>query len=313
MGKRVRISNDSLNSYGFRVLTSGLDVAQYNRNPVLLYMHERGNVVGYVKDLKVENNEVPGELMFDCASELSQRCKKQFDFGSLRMVSAGLEILETSEDKDLLVAGQTRPTITKSKLFEVSIADVGANDDALVLQRNGKMITLGRDGDCDLPLLNNNNKQKKTEDMENKTIALQLGLPETATDAEISAKLTELNQLKEQNVSLLKEKESLTLTNITSLVTQAITEKRLEEKDKDQFVELGKKIGAEELEKTLKAMHPAVKLSSVLGHQGGAPAGEQKFTKLSEVPADQIAALRSENPEEYKRLYKAEYGIDCEI
>lgn len=313
MGKRVRISNDSLNSYGFRVLTSGMDVAQYNRNPVLLYMHERGNVVGYVKDLKVENNEVTGELMFDCASELSQRCKKQFEFGSLRMVSAGLEILETSEDKDLLVAGQTRPTITKSKLFEVSIADVGANDDALVLQRNGKMITLGRDGDCDLPLLNNNNKQKKTEEMENKTIALQLGLPETATDAEISAKLTELNALKEQNVSLLKEKESLTLVNITSLVTQAIAEKRLEEKDKDQFVELGKKIGAEELEKTLKAMHPAVKLSSVLGHQGGAPAGEQKFTKLSEVPADQIAALRSENPEEYKRLYKAEYGIDCEI
>lgn len=313
MGKRVRISNDSLNSYGFRVLTSGIDVGQYSRNPVLLYMHERGNVVGYVKDLKVENNEVTGELMFDCASELSQRCKKQFEFGSLRMVSAGLEILETSEDKDLLVAGQTRPTITKSKLFEVSIADVGANDDALVLQRNGKMITLGRDGDCDLPLLNNNNKQKKTEEMENKTIALQLGLPETATDAEISAKLTELNALKEQNVSLLKEKESLTLVNITNLVTQAIAEKRLEEKDKDQFVELGKKIGAEELEKTLKAMHPAVKLSSVLGHQGGASAGEQKFTKLSEVPADQIAVLRSENPEEYKRLYKAEYGIDCEI
>lgn len=313
MGKRVRISNDSLNSYGFRVLTSGMDVGQYSRNPVLLYMHERGNVVGYVKDLNVENNEVTGELMFDCASELSQRCKKQFEFGSLRMVSAGLEILETSEDKDLLVAGQTRPTITKSKLFEVSIADVGANDDALVLQRNGKMITLGRDGDCDLPLLNNNNKQKKTEEMENKTIALQLGLPETATDAEISAKLTELNALKEQNVSLLKEKESLTLVNITNLVTQAIAEKRLEEKDKDQFVELGKKIGAEELEKTLKAMHPAVKLSSVLGHQGGASAGEQKFTKLSEVPADQIAVLRSENPEEYKRLYKAEYGIDCEI
>lgn len=313
MGKRVRISNDSLNSYGFRVLTHGMDVAQYNRNPVLLYMHERGNVVGYVKDLKVENNEVTGELMFDCASELSQRCKKQFEFGSLRMVSAGLEILETSEDKELLVAGQTRPTITKSKLFEVSIADVGANDDALVLQRNGKMIALGRDGDCDLPLLKNNNKQKKTEEMENKTIALKLGLPETATDAEISAKLTELNQLYEQNVSLLKEKESLTLVNITSLVTQAIAEKRLEEKDKDQFVELGKKIGVEELEKTLKAIHPAVKLSSVLGHQGGAPAGDQNFTKLSEVPADRIAALRSENPKEYKRLYKAEYGIDCEI
>lgn len=313
MGKRVRISNDSLNSYGFRVLTDGLDVMQYNRNPVLLYMHERGNVIGYVKDLKVENNEVTGELMFDCASELSQRCKKQFEFGSLRMVSAGLEILETSEDTDLLVPGQTRPTITKSKLFEVSVADVGANDDALVLHKDGKRVTLGRDGECDLPLLNNNNKNQKTEEMENKTIALQLGLPETATEAEISAKFAELKQLKEENASLLKEKETLALVNITNLVTQAIAEKRLEEKDKDQFVELGKKIGAEELEKTLKAMHPAVKLSSVLGHQGGAPAGEQKYTKLSEVPADQIATLRADNPEEYKQLYKAEYGIDCEI
>lgn len=313
MGKRVRITNDSLNSYGFRVLTDGLDVMQYNRNPVLLNMHERGNVIGYVKDLKVENNEVTGELMFDCASELSQRCKKQFEFGSLRMVSAGLEILETSEDPDLLVPGQTRPTITKSKLFEVSVVDVGANDDALVLHKDGKRVTLGRDGECDLPLLNNNNKNQKTEEMENKTIALQLGLPETATEAEISAKFAELKQLKEENASLLKEKETLALVNITNLVTQAIAEKRLEEKDKDQFVELGKKIGAEELEKTLKAMHPAVKLSSVLGHQGGAPAGEQKYTKLSEVPADQIATLRADNPEEYKQLYKAEYGIDCEI
>lgn len=313
MGKRVRISNDSLNSYGFRVLTSGMDVSQYNRNPVLLYMHERGNVVGYVKDLKVENNEVTGELMFDCASELSQRCKKQFEFGSLRMVSAGLDILETSEDASVLVQGQTRPTITKSKLFEVSVADVGANDDAIVLQRNGKIITLGRDGDCDLPLLNNNNKQKKTEEMDNKTIALQLGLPETATEAEISAKITELNAVKEQNASLMKEKDKLTLESITNLVTHAIADKRLEEKDKDQFVELGKKIGTEELEKTLKAMHPAVKLSSVIGHQGGTPTDEKKLTKLSDVPAEQIATLRSKNPEEYKRLYKAEYGIECEI
>ena len=312
MGKRVRISNDSLNSYGFRVLTSGLDVAQYNRNPVLLYMHERGNVVGYVNDLKVENGEVTGELMFDCASELSQRCEKQFEFGSLRMVSAGLEILETSEDASMLVQGQTHPTITKSKLFEVSIADVGANDDAIVLQRNGKIITLGRDGNCDLPLLNNNNKQK-TKEMENKTIALNLGLPETATEAEISAKIAELNAVKEQNASLLQEKEKLTLARINSLVEQAIANKRIELNNKDQFVELGKKIGAEELEKTLRVLHPAVRLSSVLGHQGGATDSKQEITKLSQVPASQLATLRSENPEEYKRLYKAEYGIECQI
>ena len=76
MSKRVRISNDSLNSYGSRVLTSGMSVEQYCRNPVLLYMHQRGNVIGYVKDLRVEDGEVTGELVFDEATDLSKRCKK---------------------------------------------------------------------------------------------------------------------------------------------------------------------------------------------------------------------------------------------
>ena len=184
-GKRVRITNDSLNSYGTRVLTAGMNVEQYQRNPVLLYMHERGNVIGYVKDLKVEDGEVTGELMFDEASELSTRCKKQYEFGSLKMVSAGLDILETSEDPELLVQGQTSPTVTKSKLFEVSLVDIGANDDAIVLQKDGKKITLGKDSECPLPMLNNNNQKQ----MEQKQYALQLGLPETATDAEITAKI----------------------------------------------------------------------------------------------------------------------------
>ena len=61
-------------------------------------------------------------------------------------------------------------------------------------------------------------------------------------------------------------------------------------------------------------MSPQVKLSQTLGHQGGAPTGDQvTYKKLSEVPADKLLALREEKPDEYKRLYKAEYGMDCEL
>lgn len=314
MGKRVRISNESVNCYGFRVLTAGIDVEQYKRNPVLLYMHERGNVVGYVNDLKVENDEITGELMFDCASEQSERCQKQFEFGSLRMVSAGLEIIETSEDPAMLVPGQTRPTITKSRLFEVSVADVGANDDAIVLEKDGKRIMLSKDGTCGLPLITHNNNQSN-KDMEQKVIALQLGLPETATENEINEKLAQLKAAQQENETLKAETQQLTEARIVQLVDTAIAEKRLETQHKEQFVELGKKIGAEELEKTLQAMKPQVKLSSMLGHHGSAPVSdsEKTYTKLSEVPADELAKLRAENVEEYKRLYKAEYGIECEL
>lgn len=315
MSKRVRISNDSLNSYGTRVLTAGMNVEQYCRNPVLLYMHERGNVIGYVKDVKVDNGEVTGELVFDEATELSRRCKKQFEFGSLKMVSAGLDIIEMSEDSAHLVAGQTSPTITKSKLFEVSVVDIGANDDALVLKKDGKRITLGRDGECPLPELTTSHKPLKQEhQMEQKAIALQLGLPETATDAEIAEKLGELKQAKEENAKLQKEKDALTLASITSLVEKAIGEKRIGTDKKQQFIDLGKKIGVEELENIFAAMSPQVKLSAVLGQHGSAkPETTATYSKLSEVPGDKLLEMREQQPEEYKRLYKAEYGMDCQI
>lgn len=309
--KRVRITNDRLNSYGTRVLTAGMDVEQYERNPVLLYMHERGKVIGYVKDLKVEDGEVTGELMFDEASELSVRCKKQWEFGSLKMVSAGLDILETSEEEELLVQGQTCPTITKSKLFEVSLVDIGANDDAIVLQKDGRKITLGKDSECPLPMLNKNKKQKQ---MEQKQYALQLGLPETATEAEIAAKIRELTAAKQENETLRKEKEELTLASITAVVEKAVGEKRIGAEKKEEFVNLGKEIGQEKLERIISAMAPQMKLSAVVWHQGGASTQQPAtYKKLSDVPQGELRTLRKEQPEEYKRLYKEEYGMECEL
>ena len=311
MSRRIRISNDSLNSYGTRVLTSGLDIEQYCRNPVLLYMHRRGEVIGYVKDLKVEGNEVTGELVFDQATELSKRCKKQYEFGSIRMVSIGADVLELSEDKEFLVPGQTRPTIVKSKLFEVSLVDVGSNDDSIVLHKDGERITLGKDGECQLPLLNN---KSNFQQMEQKNFALLLGLPETADDAAITAKVGELKAAHEENVTLKREKDALTLSGITTIVDTAIAEKRINAEKKNQFIELGKKVGAEELKNVFAAMSPQVKLSQTIGHHGGAPAGTQDtYKKLSDVPSDKILALREEKPDEYKRLYKAEYGMECEL
>lgn len=311
-GKRVRITNDSLNSYGTRVLTAGMNVEQYQRNPVLLYMHERGNVIGYVKDLKVEDGEVTGELMFDEASELSVRCKKQYEFGSLKMVSAGLDILETSEDPELLVQGQTRPTVTKSKLFEVSLVDVGSNDDAIVLQKDGKKITLGKDSECPLPLLNNNNQKQKQ--MEQKMVAMQLGLPATATEAEINAKLDELKTAKEENEQLQQKNAALTLASITAAVEKAVGEKRITPDKKDEFINLGKEVGQEKLESILSAISPQMKLSSVIAHQGGSSTQQPAtYKKLSDVPSAELLTLRKEQPEEYKRLYKEEYGMECEF
>ncbi len=311
MGKRIRITNDRVNSYGTRVLTAGMDVEQYGRNPVLLYMHERGNVIGYVKDLRKENGEVTGEPVFDEATELSRRCKKQYEFGSLRMASAGIDIVELSDAPEHLAQGQTRPTVTKSKLFEVSLVDIGANDDAIVLCKDGTRVELGRDGECLLPLLNN--KTTKPKEMEQKTLALQLGLPETADEAAIAARIAELKAAKEEAETLRKENETLQLGRVTAAVEKAIAEKRVGEDKRQQFIDLGKKIGAEELENTFAAMSPRVKLGEIVGHGGAQPATTATYKKLGEVPSEKLEEMREKQPDEYKRLYKAEYGMECEF
>lgn len=304
MGKRVRITNSRVNSYGTRVLTAGLDISQYERNPVLLYMHERGKVIGYMKELRLEGDELTGEPVFDEASELSQRCKKQWEFGSLRMVSMGIDIIETSESPEQLLPGQTRPTITKSKLDEVSIVDIGANDDAIVLKKNGRRVYDKNINEV-LRLMSNNQQNEKkmsekTEKVEN-------------IDTQSAELQKENAELKAQVDTLQKENEALKLAGITGAVEKAIAEQRLAAEKKAQFVELGKKVGVEELEGILAAMPPKAKLSAVLngGREAvrGATDNNSEWKTLHDVPAEKMMELRTEHPEEYQRLYKATYSL----
>ena len=332
MGKKVRISDESVNCYGTRIITSGIDTAQYQRNPVLLYMHERGKVVGLVRNLRVENGELTGEMEFDEASPLSVQLKKQYDFGSLKMVSANLRILETSDDKALAMEGQTRQTITRCQLVEVSAVDIGGNDNALVLcNEQGDTISLSSEheseGTC-LPLLNNrnNNPLKKETEMETKQIALSLGLAETATEAEIAAKIKEMRLAQSQVATLTEEKkqleqkqEQMALAGITAAVETAIQEKRIAEGMKDHFVEMGKKMGLDSLRTTLGAIQPQGKISMQLHRTASGQMRQVEqplvgsYAKLGDVPSSEMDDLRDNHRADYIRLFKAEYGFEPEF
>lgn len=321
---RVRISNSSINSYGTRVLTEGLDTTQYEKNPVLLYMHQRGTVIGYVKDIKREGDDLTGELVFDEVTDLSRQCKAQFEKGSLRMVSMGADILELSEAPEHIAPGQTRPTVSKSKLREVSVVDIGSNDDALRLTYEGKALELGAGLECGLPVLKNNSVEPNKSDttMEVKTLLLALGLTETAGEAEVTAKITELknDEAKALNLAaeiktLKDENDALKLAAITQLVDAAIADKKIGADKKDHFIELGKKVGGEELKTLFAEMQPAVKLSTVIDHQGGAPHVQQPTDakKLSDLTPEQRVELKASDIKKYRSLYKEEYGVDCPV
>lgn len=313
-----------MNCYGTWVKTDGIDSTQYEKNPVLLWMHWRGNIIGTIKNFKVENGEITGEPCFDEVRDESKMAKQQYELGSLRMCSPNFDIIEMSEEPEFLKPGQTRPTVTKCKLIEVSMVDIGGNDDALVLSYQGNQLKLaaGEENDA-LPLLKINSgkndphidkSETKTETtMDYKVIALKLGLPETATENEVLGAISILLGYKAANEVLQGEKESLQLLNVTQVVDNAIAGRKISAEKKAHFIALGKTVGIESLQLTFDAMNAVVKPTDVLGGRGGnmTLAGAGDWKKLSDVPSDKLMELRDGDKATYMRLYRAEYGVDC--
>lgn len=309
MAKEAIISTSRLNCYGTRVLTEGIDLEQYRKNPVLLFMHRRGRKedmpIGVIENLRVEGDTLYGTPKFDEDTEEERTIARKWDRGSLRMLSAGLDIVEWSEDPEVLVAGQTRPTITKSKLTEVSVVDIGANDDALQvgLYHEGQLLTLAAGENHDfLPLLKQNeptNEPETEQPQENKMekILLKLGLAKDATEDDAVAAIGRLQD----------ERSAATLARITDAVETAIKDKRLDASKKEKYITLGKNVGLDTLKELLDDMTPAQKPLDLVKPAGG---GKNAHTELTwdKASAEELEDLRENDPEEYIRLFKEHYG-----
>lgn len=306
MARTVRISNSRLNRYGFRLLTSGAMLEQFKRNPILLFMHNRpwrGTKdevlpIGLVENIRIEGDDVLGDLVFDQNDDFAKQIEQKWDAGIYRMVSGGVTPIEYSEAPEDLVPGQTRATVKRWNLDEVSVVDIGANDDALALKdaRTGKYITLSDNADMSfIPEV-----KPKSQKMEN--IALKLGLPSNATEEQIIAEIAR----REGEATELKLKlENESNAAITLAVTNAVKDKRILETQKEHFIGLGKKVGIEALNTTLAAIEPVVKPTELLRRSGGGAKVEKKFKELTSA---ETLALRTDNPEEYARLFYEEYG-----
>ena len=158
--------------------------------------------------------------------------------------------------------------------------------------------------------------------MELKDLAIKLGLKETATEAEVNEKLASLSLaadnvtvLETQVQTLLAQQQAVELAAVTRAVETAIAEKRLAAGMKDHFVELGKKLGLEQLNITLSAMQPQGKITATLhrtdkGNIVADPQDYSKYEKLSAVPENLMMDLHDNHHDEFVRLYKAEYYFE---
>ena len=317
MSRKVRISDSSVNSYGTRVLTSGVDLVQFKKNPVLLWMHNRAwrgqqsevLPLGYVENIQVEGDSITGELVFDEQDEFAKQIASKWDGGILRMVSPNFDIIAVDESPDLAVPGQTRATITRAKLVEVSVVDIGGNDNNIALQYQGKELKLSEGGEFpEIPAIQLHNPKK--EEMSYKTIALKLGLNEDAPEDKVLSEVSVLLGYKTANETLRKELDDLKLSGITGKVNAAVTAGLLPADKAADMIALGK-MDEKQLDTVLSLLHKPVKPTTVINTPANGGSVElSKAQKLSDIPEKDWEELRENNNAEYIRLYKAQFGID---
>lgn len=313
------LSDESVNSFGFVVLTAGIDTTAFERNPVMLYMHNRdGNVIGRWENIRKEDNRLLGDAVFDDSTELAATVKKQVENGFLRCVSIGIEQIATEELNGV-------QTVTKCRLIEISIVDIPSNSNAVKLfRRSGGYVY--------------NLKELESENDPNslKTALISLlGLENTATDKEVIQAVQKALEGKETPekavddaimsgyldatqratfialargnrgafLDFIETQRKTQAPEITRLIDDAISKRKLMDCERGIYERLGVKVGVKTLKELLFTLRPMPKPTEVIN----AANSDRSTWTLDDYR--KFAPQELENdPDLYARLVRAENG-----
>lgn len=131
--KEFCLTDNSVNVYGYRLLTEGLDLAQYKKNPIGFMMHEReGGVLVKWEDFRTEGDKLYGKPVINLSHPKGAEIASQVENGFINAASMGKIIcLAATDDASLKMEGQTGPTVTKWFPREISFVDIPGNHNAL--------------------------------------------------------------------------------------------------------------------------------------------------------------------------------------
>jgi len=207
----IVLNDESVNRYGFRVLTSGIDLGAFFKNPVLLYNHRRSGEwsdetrlpLGKWNNVRKDGSRLLGEPELDAQDETAQALAAKLQSGYVNAASIGIKVIAWSEDPVLMLPGQTQPTVTKCELQEVSLVDIPANPNCVRLSYDGNTIELGANTNPDLQAI----FHKKTIRKMNNEALKALGLPEGAAPEQVAAAIVALKEQANQAAQLLTDQK----------------------------------------------------------------------------------------------------------
>lgn len=255
--KTFILHDETVNTQGFRMLTSGGDFSIFENNPVMLLNHNDFEIpIGRWENIRVEGTKVLADSVFDEEDERALVIAGKVDRGFLKAASIGAWPGEMSSDPALMLPGQVYPTFVTWTAREASICTIGSNHNALALyDKENKLIDLN-DKNQLIKLFDTGNGTHVSHNNNTQMTILTglLKLSDNASEQAIADEVRKIIQLRDQlhteNGTLKTENQSLGAkvqvyekkekderkASAIALVDTAIKDGRLDAKGKDAWL-----------------------------------------------------------------------------
>lgn len=329
---KFTVHDDSVNTYGFRMLTEGANLEEFRKNPVVLYNHNDWEApIGRADNIYKENGKLVAEIVFDEEDPKAAEIAGKVERGFLRMASVGAWPPEEATDDELMkLEGQTGPTITRWTLREISVCPIGANHNALAMydRNTGKRIDFS-DKNAVIRLTDGiYNKPKTITSMS--VLTQMLKLSDSASEQAIAEEVRKLialrddNQatistLKTQNENLNKELEAYKKeknkeqeSRAIALVDEAVKDGRISASGKDAWLQ-DFKTNFELANVRLSSISPRQRITPQIHIDcGKANVVELRDMTFQDIlKADRLKELKADK-ELYTQKFREAYGHDPE-
>ncbi len=306
------LHDESVNTHGFRMLTSGADLTEFVKNPVMLLNHDDWDLpIGKWVNIRVEGDRILAEADFDMADERAKEIARKVADGYIRACSIGAWAIESSDDPKLMLPGQKLSTITKWQAREASICPIPANHNALALyDAYGAKINMESDTDLETVIQLIDNPNKKSNAMNRELLNL-LSLSDNATEQEITRAVEKLQlekkELSDQLNAIREEERKAQREEATELINNAIASGQIDASARDSMQKLFD-ADHESAKVTLSALPKRRSIAGQLNKESGNdPLLEKSWDELDRSGG--LAELRDKYPEEYTKRYAERFGV----
>lgn len=328
--KSFVLSDQTVNQYGFVVLTSGINLERFRQNPVMLYNHmddgADAKVIGRWENIRIEENKLMADPVFDMEDPFAKEIAGKVERGFMKGASVWVDF-DVNDDVKLNVEGFPKiPVVFRSELMEGSIVPIPNNKNSIRLRAGGELITdnalaVKLSATQNQPIIDTMKKQLLFAQVLGMTLAADASEDHVfeATKSKVDKLAAERDEYKDKfeklEAKLKKEEE----TKVTSLIDGAVTSGKLKADQKDHFSKLAK-LDFDSTKSIIDGMVAHTTISDKLNALNAGKEGDKqnpfegkgyKELMKSDAGSKYLAKLKvgsTEEKAEFKKLFDEAFG-----